>query len=236
MVELKEIVAPTMKELFIKEIENKIISGEWPIGMKLPSEREMEIKMKVSRTIINTGLNELARCGFVKIEPRVGVFVGDYIKNGNIETLNAIMNFHDGKLDKKTFDSLTFYRIITDTECAYLAALNRTNEQIMELKKLYNELMETNDLSKIIDIKLEFTRVIYEATGNVIYPLVYNSFNHLSLVFSKFIFEKDNIESKGYLMVNLINAIEDKKAAEAKEIMRKMITIRIEKLKQHYFD
>ena len=58
MVELKEIVAPTMKELFIKEIENKIISGEWPIGMKLPSEREMEIKMKVSRTIINTGLND----------------------------------------------------------------------------------------------------------------------------------------------------------------------------------
>ena len=39
--EFQKLNAPSLKELFISELENMIISGRLPIGTKLPSEREL---------------------------------------------------------------------------------------------------------------------------------------------------------------------------------------------------
>ena len=47
VMKLREIVAPTMKELIKKEIIRQILQGECTLGEKLPTEREMEKKMNV---------------------------------------------------------------------------------------------------------------------------------------------------------------------------------------------
>ena len=233
--ELREIVAPTMKELFIKEIERKVLSGEWEVGERLPTEREMEKKMKVSRTIINSGLNELAQNGFVEIVPRKGVFVGDYMRNGQLNTLISIMNFNGGKLDKKTFDSLMSYRIQNDCECAYLAALNRTDKDLVLLKDLGTKMENAHDFSEISQLKFEFEHAMYCATGNIIYPLICNSFKKLSLVFGEIIFKHPGCQKPSLYMSELICAIERQDALEARSIMHKTITTRIEELGQWYF-
>jgi DNA-binding FadR family transcriptional regulator len=43
----KKLNAPTLKELFIQELETMILSGELPIGSKLPPEREMAQTMQI---------------------------------------------------------------------------------------------------------------------------------------------------------------------------------------------
>ena len=58
-----QIIAPSMKELFIKEIEALILSGQLKVGEKLPTERELADEMKISRTIVNLGLSELKNKG-----------------------------------------------------------------------------------------------------------------------------------------------------------------------------
>ncbi len=77
--QFNEIVAPTMKELFTKEIIKLILTGQLSPGDKLLTEREMASQMKVSRTIINLGMTELASMGFIEIVPRKGAYVADYI-------------------------------------------------------------------------------------------------------------------------------------------------------------
>ncbi len=233
--ELREIVAPTMKELFIKEIEGKILSGEWKIGEQLPTEREMERKMKVSRTIINSGLSELAQNCFVEIIPRKGVFVGDYMRNGHLNTLISIMNFNGGMLDRKTFDSLMAYRLQNDCECAHLAALNRTDEDLKLLLSLYEKINHTEDIAEIAQLKLDFQHAIYCATGNIIYALVCNSFKQLSLLFAEIIYRQPDSKKPTLNLLDLITAIEKKDAQEARNIMHKIITMRIEELGQSYF-
>ena len=42
--EFKRIISPTLKELFIEEIETQILSGTLAIGEKLPPEREIAQK------------------------------------------------------------------------------------------------------------------------------------------------------------------------------------------------
>ena len=74
----------------------------------------MAQKMKVSRTVINAALSDLESMGFVTIIPRQGVFVENYSRNGNIDTLIEVMNYQGGALDKKAFESLLQYRITAE--------------------------------------------------------------------------------------------------------------------------
>ena len=68
-----EIVAPTVKALFIQQIEGMILSGELRPGDRLPTERELADEMKISKTVVHEGLRELHRLGFVNIASRRGV-------------------------------------------------------------------------------------------------------------------------------------------------------------------
>lgn len=87
------IVAPTLRELFIQQVIDMIFSGELKPGDKLPTERALSEQMNISRTMVHTGIEDLSRMGFLKIEPRKGVYVADYSKTGNFETIGAIVRF-----------------------------------------------------------------------------------------------------------------------------------------------
>ena len=234
--ELREIVAPTMKELFIKELERQILTGECKIGDRLPTEREMERKMKVSRTIINSGLAELARIGFVEIVPRHGVFVGDFVRNGNTDTLLSIMNFNGGKLDRKTFESLMAYRTHNECECAYLAAQNRTEEDLIIMRNLYKKMVDETDNSVVAQLNIEFHLAIYCATGNTIHPLVFNSFKKLLLAFNEILLRNFSCEIATMYFPELIHAIEQKNPDESRSIMKTLTSKRIVQFNQCYFN
>lgn len=232
---LKEIVAPTMKELFISELQSQILSGELKIGERLPTEREMAEKTKISRTVINSALSHMAKLGFVTIIPRKGMFVGDYIKNGNIDTLISIINFNGGKLDKQTFQSLISYRSLNEKECAYLAAQNRNEEDLAHLKDCYEKIKTATSIEEVTDLKLEFHHTIYYASGNTIYALVFNSFKKVVHDYYHVLFNHIGIEEAGIHLKELIDAIEFHKADEAKNIMQELIDIRMDEMSKYYF-
>ena len=112
-VEFKKLQTPTLKELFITQIEHMIISGQFEIGQKLPSERELSQKMGISRAVVNSGIAEMARKGFIEVRPRVGNFVADYRKNGAVDVLVSIMNYSGGTLRPDEIRSLIeFHRVV----------------------------------------------------------------------------------------------------------------------------
>lgn len=85
--QFQKISTPSLKDLFVKELENKILSGELKVGDKLPSERELASSMQVSRAVVNAGIAELEQKGFLIIKPRIGTFVENFYKNGTLEIL-----------------------------------------------------------------------------------------------------------------------------------------------------
>lgn len=78
----KKLSAPSLKELFVAELEGMILSGKLEIGAKLPPERELAESMQVSRAVVNSGLDEMEKKGFLVVKPRIGTFVADYRKYG----------------------------------------------------------------------------------------------------------------------------------------------------------
>jgi DNA-binding FadR family transcriptional regulator len=232
--EFKEIVSPTRKGLFINEMERMILSNELKIGEKLPPEREMEKKMKVSRSVINAGLTELARCGFVEIIPRKGIYVCDYCVNGTLDTLLSVVNFNGGKLNEKQFHDLMEYRLINECEAASLAATNRSEEDLARLQNVYERIQQSQSTEEVIYLRLEFSKALFCATGNIFYPMIYNSFNKLCVVFNEKIYRKFGLETATLYLADLLQAIESKQPEKARTIARKMVSVKIEEISQEY--
>lgn len=66
--EFAKLSAPSLKDLFVQQLQGMILSDELPMGTQLPPERELAQQMQVSRAVVNGGLAELAsrafwRCG-----------------------------------------------------------------------------------------------------------------------------------------------------------------------------
>lgn len=51
----RKIDAPSIKELFLSQMEEMILSGELKPGDKLPPERELADTMGISKTVVHEG-------------------------------------------------------------------------------------------------------------------------------------------------------------------------------------
>ena len=175
-----QIVAPTIKELFIERIEGMILSGALKPGDRLPSERDLAEQMRISKTIVHIGLEDLARMGFLEVTPRRGTVVADFAEKGNLETLNAILRYNGGKLDRQMIVSIIELR--SAVEGGALARLGRrhTQEDIAELRGLLNEYAElaksNPDVKTMADALARFHYRICTLSGNQLFPLIMNAF------------------------------------------------------------
>ena len=179
-VEFKKLQTPTYKELFITQIEQMIISGEFEIGQKLPSERELSQKMGVSRAIVNSGIAEMARKGFIEIRPRVGNFVADYRRNGTVETLVSIMKYNGGTLRPAEIKSLIEFRCVVDNMVIQLIDGKLTDEQKKTLKEIVNKIGISATPAEAAENTQLFHHELALISGNTIVPLIYASFSPTS--------------------------------------------------------
>lgn len=176
--ELEVIESESLKDKFVKKIEELIISGELSIGEQLPPEREIASQMGISRTIVHTGIIELAAKGLVTIYPRKGTVVNDYRTLGTIEILNTLMNYEHGEIEDKLLDSILETRYLIEVETARLASLNRNEENLAKLNHilLREDKVNSNNIKEIINLDFNFHHEISLATANMVYPLIIKSF------------------------------------------------------------
>ena len=59
----QEISSPSLRKLFVQQLEGLILSGELRPGDRLPTERELADEMKISKTVVHEGIRELRRQG-----------------------------------------------------------------------------------------------------------------------------------------------------------------------------
>ena len=214
----REISVPSTKGMFIQEIENTILSGELKPGDKLPTEREIAEQMNVPRSVVNAGLSDLERKGFVEVVPRRGTAVTDYMRFGNLETLTAIRDFNGGYFDRRTFESIMDFRMLCEPHCAYLAALNRKDENLREMEELCEKSEAAQTIPEAVHYRYGFEKAVYYATNNTIYPLIYNSFEAISQSFAETIFNAMGADRTTIGMRELLEAIRAQDADRARDI------------------
>lgn len=174
--QFKKLSAPSLKELFIRQIRENILSGQLSTGTQLPPEREISQQMQVSRAVVNSGLAELERQGFLEIRPRQGTFVADYGRNGNISTLNAIMEYHSETLGRAEIHSILEVRRALEHLATDAAIETATAGDIDRLQRLVADVGAAGAVNETVEATFTFHHELAVVGSNSILPLIYVSF------------------------------------------------------------
>jgi len=233
--EFTKLSAPSLKDLFIHEVENLILSGKLPIGDKLPPERDLSKSMQVSRAVVNAGITELARKGFLTIRPRIGTFVADYRRNGTMETLISIMNYNGGILREAEIRSILELRIALDTLVVELCIPKISDSEIAILKEYVIQMEETDSPIIASELAFKFQHELAFLSGNTLMPLIFYSFKVPILTLWERFCRLYGLEALRVNTAQLYGFIEQRDTKKAIECLTSTINDTIQGEKQIYY-
>lgn len=174
--EFQKISSPSLRDLFIEQLEHMILSGKLQVGEKLPPERQLAEMMQVSRAVVNSGISELEKKGFLTVKPRSGTYVADFRRKGTLDTLIAIMHYNGGRMRDQEIRSIFEVRIALDTLAAQLAVDSISDKNIQRLLEIVNQIRDAQDVSSAIEAAFDFQHEFALISGNTLIPLVFQSF------------------------------------------------------------
>ena len=180
--EFEKLISPSLKELFISNIEAKILSGELPVGRQLPPERQLAQSMGVSRAVVNSGIVELEHRGFLDVRPRVGTFVADYRRAGTMETLKSIMTYNRGRLRNEEIRSILEVRDALDKLAVADIIPHVTELDNMLLLETVEAIRQARDNRQAAEAAFAFQHELAMLSGNTLLPLIFRSFYSSVLV------------------------------------------------------
>ena len=225
-----------LKKTFVHTIQQKIFSGEYQIGQQLPPERELATELGVSRSLVNTGILELANQGFVRIIPRQGSVVADYKRTGNLQVLSALMDCDSYRLDYPLFANLVDLRILVEAECARLASARATGEEIDTLSTLVHCMKTASAPEAAAEPMLRFHYLLTQYSGNAVYAMTFKSFEStIFRLIQQHLLGAPDLPKSVKLHESLVRALEARDAEMSAHCVRLCILHGMSALKKSFY-
>lgn len=209
----------SLTEQFVKEIERRILTGEWEIGMKIPSSRELAEEFLVSRSVINAGIAQLCQNGYLRTVPRKYIYVSDWRKMGNYMLLSVLTG--NGLFDAQALDDCFEGRMTIEKAIAKKAAVVRTEEDLLQIQSIIEKEKCCTVSKEKADADKEFHHAVAAASHNIIYTALINSFDAVEDRLIQEFYEKEidysfviGMHEKIYEEIKNGNAIEAEKYME----------------------
>lgn len=223
MEKAKEVFQPISKkvlnkELIAEQIEKSIKNKEYLPGSKLPAETELAEIFGVSRTSVREALQILSIHGLVSIEKGRGIFVQNP-SSKNVS--NSILKFLEHRVDGDYTLDIIHARQIIEPEIAYLAASNRSEEDIEKLGIDIENIRNNTDIQKHSQYDMSFHMHLAFASKNKIIPLFLKPLHQLMPIIKTKILSnvKDAKEAAIIWHSKIYEAVKDKDPDLAKEMM-----------------
>ncbi|WP_054680000.1 FadR/GntR family transcriptional regulator [Microbacterium sp. No. 7] len=145
----------------IAYLRRKIVSGEWPVGSKIPTEPELMEMLGVGRTTVREAVRSLATLGLLEPAVSRGTFV-----RSRLPTSDMLADF----VSEFPVHEILGFRRALEIEACQLAARNRTEAHIEALRAAHER-----DLAGDAGTPMrwergrtpgQFHQLLIEATGN----------------------------------------------------------------------
>jgi GntR family transcriptional repressor for pyruvate dehydrogenase complex len=158
------------------EIERRIFSGELKPGDRLPPERELASAMGISRAVLNFSIKDLEARGFVRIVPRHGAYITDYMRKSTPQMLMSLIEHSTENVDHSLFGDMLDTRRLLERECTRLAIGRLTADDLAALRACLEEMMDAGAADTFAASNYRFHHVLTTASGNIVYAMILNSF------------------------------------------------------------
>ncbi|MCT8138842.1 FadR family transcriptional regulator [Anaerobacillus sp. CMMVII] len=157
---IKQVKPKKIYEIVAEQLTELILSGEVKPGDRLSSVQQLAEDFNVGRSAIREALSALKAMGYIEIRQGEGTFV----KKVDFDVATQMM---PQILQKEDIRQLFEIRKFNETGAASLAAVNRTEEDLLELEGLLAEMKKAEgdgELGEKADI--EFHMAIVKASKN----------------------------------------------------------------------
>ena len=159
----------------IATLEDRILTGHWAAGVRLPSERDLATEFAVSRPVIREALKALQERGLVEVSPQRGSFVRRYTAENLMRPMNLA-----ARTAGVTARQLMRARLMLETEAAGLAATHATKQDRTDLLRVHQHLAQPGDVHARARIDLTFHETIARASGNPVIHLMFTAIQDLT--------------------------------------------------------
>lgn len=212
------------------QIKENIITGEWKIGTRIPSENELTQMLSVSRVPIREALQRLSALGMIETRQGEGTFVSEPNPGTFMNSLIPML-----ALNKKSMMDILQYRRIVEAESAALAAQNRDEEDVEAMEKtllLMKQIPEP--CIEFSHADLEFHLNVAKATKNSLIYGAYSIVREILISYYKKINEIMGIERAVKYHTLILEAIKDRDEERARRWMKEHIDTTIDDISYKY--
>ncbi len=215
---------------FVNRVEEAILSGQFEVGERLPSEREMANAVGVSRPIVHDGLLDLEQKGLIEIRPRQGSFVLDFRRNGSLDVAVSLLRESSGVYFQEILENMLNLRMLLEPDTATQAAERISLDGLNELQTILNEeiVLCQKKARNIAKQQAEkdycFHHQIATASGNILYPLLMNSFKEFYIQMLEYFYDRSDLYCQFVQShIEIVDAIKERKSKSAGKLMSKLL-------------
>lgn len=161
-------------------LEQLILDGGLAPGQKIPSERQLTLRLGVSRALVREALHELQGRGVIKTFHGRGSFVASILPgNPEADDTRALMHLYSGH--SRTLYDLLEVREQLEGQAAFLAAQRASNMDRIRITRAFERLGETDPMSNA-EPDHDFHQAIVEASHNPVLVHILNGLKKMMLL------------------------------------------------------
>lgn len=216
MSDISPLIKRSLVDQALDQLRQRINSGAWQVGERLPTEPELCAELGISRNTVREAMRVLAFSGLIEIRQGDGSYLRAVVDP--LDTLKA--------LSRCSLDQARETRHILEVEAIGLAALRRTDEDLVALR----EALGTSgshyhgDLDTYIACDLVFHRLLVDAAHN---PTLSELYRYFSSIVGAQLRQTLNIVPRRQevfdLHIELLDAVEQRDPERAKALSRQLI-------------
>lgn len=206
-------------QAIVEHLKDRIQAGEFAPGSLLPSERELQEQLGVSRLAVRESLARLSALGIIRVAHGKGAFVSTEIDT------NAIRDALSPLLPRNDFSrlrELLHARALIEGDQAAEAARKRTDEDIRRLEEILRPSPEVlADPEAYGDLDFRFHQQVARIAGNVFLTAMWEALaSHIRVFLCEFARDPEVRESALERHRPILEAIAASRPGKARELGR----------------
>lgn len=163
----------------VEGLLERIRSGEWQPGQRVPTEPELMQSFGVSRSVVREAVSRLQASGVLRTRQGVGSFVLS-AQPRSIQA--ALLQDPEGELKLRQKLAMLELRLSVETEAAALAAVRRTPEQLAAMEAALDDFDARQAAGQsTAEADFHFHELVAQATGNEYFVEVLRSLSRATI-------------------------------------------------------
>ncbi len=156
--------APSVTEHAVDKIRERIVSGAWSAGDRLPKESELASELGISRNSLREAVRALSQLRVLEVRQGDGTYVSSLEPDLLLESTGFISHLLLGETELELYE----VRRILEAAAAALAAGRIDAKEKLDLGQILDRMRAAQTVEELVEADVAFHALIANAAGNAV--------------------------------------------------------------------